>query len=270
MIKVHRCEVQWIDFPSGEAHCRVAPDFGANHITVEFTYGDWGLAHNAREMSHDIVRLMLVCDAIKRAGCTIYNIIFDYLPFARQDRIAVDGDAFSLKVFADMVNSIDAEMVTLVDPHSDVAAALFDRCQVIPQHILLRPYFDLRGPDPFVLVAPDAGALKKLWRLAESVAADGVLVGTKQRDPVTGQISATHVHNATGIPLTAALDFVIVDDICDGGRTFIHLAQAIKDGPANGRDAKVVLLVSHGLFTHGLDGIKQYIDEIWIREKRIA
>jgi ribose-phosphate pyrophosphokinase len=264
MIAVHGCDVQWIDFPSGEPHCRVTPQQGRNHITIEFSY-------ECPCLSDQIMKLMLLADAIRGRRLTLYNIIFDYLPFARQDRRAVDGDAFSLKVFANMVNSLKSEIVTLIDPHSDVAPALFDNVRVIPQWTLVAEYFKQREHRDFILVAPDAGALKKTYQLAGLWPGVRVLQGSKQRDPVTGSITATHVDNTNHLPLVVGnnTDFVIVDDICDGGRTFIELAKAIRSGPGD-LDQKIILVVSHGLFTKYIDVIKEHIDEIWVRGTQIA
>jgi len=54
-------------------------------------------------------------------------------------------------------------------------------------------------------------------------------------------------------------NLVIVDDICDGGRTFIELARVLKEKGAN----KVALYVTHGIFSQGLDVLKEHIDHVY-------
>jgi hypothetical protein len=54
--------------------------------------------------------------------------------------------------------------------------------------------------------------------------------------------------------------FVIIDDICDGGRTFIELAKAILDKVP---DAKIYLIVTHGLFTSGFDQLNEYFEKVF-------
>jgi phosphoribosylpyrophosphate synthetase len=81
----------------------------------------------------------------------------------------------------------------------------------------------------------------------------------KHRDIHTGKITHTEV------PLSEARyykdsKFVIVDDICDGGRTFIELAKAIREKVA---DAKIYLVVTHGLFTSGFDQLNIYFEKVF-------
>jgi ribose-phosphate pyrophosphokinase len=54
--------------------------------------------------------------------------------------------------------------------------------------------------------------------------------------------------------------YVIIDDICDGGRTFVELAKAIKDGRPT---AKIYLVVTHGIFSAGYDQLGEYFEKIY-------
>jgi ribose-phosphate pyrophosphokinase len=56
------------------------------------------------------------------------------------------------------------------------------------------------------------------------------------------------------------LTYVIIDDICDGGRTFIELAKVIKEGRPT---AKVFLIVTHGIFSAGFKTLNEYMDGIF-------
>ena len=84
-----------------------------------------------------------------------------------------------------------------------------------------------------------------------------IITATKVRDLKTGNILRTEIpvldqHNN--------LKYVIVDDICDGGRTFIELAKVIKDSRPT---AKIYLVVTHGIFSVGFDFLVQYFDGIY-------
>ena len=78
----------------------------------------------------------------------------------------------------------------------------------------------------------------------------------KQRDVSTGEIVATTIDKDAVMCYDT---FFVVDDICDGGRTFIELGKAIRDTKSN---AKLVLCVTHGIFSKGKEVLKPMFDEI--------
>jgi ribose-phosphate pyrophosphokinase len=105
---------------------------------------------------------------------------------------------------------------------------------------------DLGGnPDAYTLVSPDAGAMKKIYAVSERTKISDIVVASKVRDVSTGKIVYTDV------PVTmthANKKFLIVDDICDGGRTFVEIAKNIHE---KFTDANVYLIVTHGIFSAG-------------------
>ena len=91
-------------------------------------------------------------------------------------------------------------------------------------------------------MAPDAGARKRVQALAKKLGVADVRYAEKVRDPQTGRITETRVPD--DIPAQPVL---VVDDICDGGRTFLELAAALRDKT----DQPLYLYVTHGLFSKG-------------------
>jgi ribose-phosphate pyrophosphokinase len=99
------------------------------------------------------------------------------------------------------------------------------------------------------LVAPDAGARKRVQTLAKQLGGLPVVFAEKVRDTRTGEIVATSI-----VGELPNRNLLVVDDICDGGRTFIELAAALKDKQAaQGLDKPLFLYVTHGIFSKGLD-----------------
>lgn len=231
-------------FPAGEMQVKITK-FDQN-ISMIFKY----------ECSEDIIELLLVVDALKRLGVNIKTLIMPYIPFGRQDRVAVKGEAFSLKVFADLINSLEIPEIWVEDPHSDVAVALINNLKVVEQYRIFRSI--LRSMQHFYLISPDGGALKKIYKLAAKVNCIDVIECSKKRDLKTGEITETKVHMEGYIHG----DCVIVDDICDGGRKFIEIAKALKKKNCG----KVTLCVTHGIFSNGLEVFDGLIDEIYTRE----
>lgn len=209
--------------------------------------------------NEDIIELLLVVDAIKRTGAHLGRLIMPYVPFGRQDRVANPGEAFSLKVFADLINNLGFVQVVITDPHSEVTPALFNNCKVIHQHEIFAPM--LANQKDFVLVSPDGGALKKIYKLAEKVNCHSVIEFSKHRNVKTGEITGVQT---PWIDLNAK-DCVIVDDICDGGRTFVEIAKVLQRMKAG----KITLMVTHGFFTQGLQVFDGLIDEIYTRKGRV-
>jgi ribose-phosphate pyrophosphokinase len=103
----------------------------------------------------------------------------------------------------------------------------------------------------FVLVSPDLGAYKKVDKLAQHIGYRGeIATGIKVRDLATGQIVKSDV-NASDL---TGKTCVVIDDICDGGRTFIELAAALKAKGAG----ELYFFASHGIFSHNaLERLKE-------------
>lgn len=86
----------------------------------------------------EVMQLALLKDAISRyfVGLTPkFELVLPYLPYARQDRVMVDGESFSLKVFCNMINSMGFDSVEIHDCHSDVGVSLLNNVVNVPQSI---------------------------------------------------------------------------------------------------------------------------------------
>lgn len=174
------------------------------------------------------------------------HLFMPYIPNARYDRHMVDGDSFGLQVFSDMLNILKFDRVLVSDPHSDVATSLIKNCVQIPQHVTVMNALAKSGEVYDVLVAPDAGAAKKIYKAAQALNKP-VVTMSKSRDVLTGQIKGVYLLDE--LPDNAKC--LIVDDICDGGRTFIEAAKVLLGEGATSVD----LFVTHGIFSAGLDNL---------------
>ncbi len=206
--------------------------------------------------SQDLLLVLLAKDALSRMGFHEVSLFIPYFPAARQDRVMVSGEPLSVKVFADMINMAGFSKVSVFDPHSEVTPALLDRCQPISNHGFIKEVIAAIGTSPaLTIVAPDAGAAKKIHHLATALAWDRVIQCDKVRDVRTGQLSGAQVFTDD---LNGA-DCLIVDDICDGGGTFIQLAQALKAKHAG----RLFLAVSHGIFSKGTDVLEGHFERVF-------
>ena len=208
--------------------------------------------------STDVMALAMLVDACSRLeglhNHAEFTLHLPYIPYARQDRVMNPGEALSIKVFANIVNSLGFDKIIVDDPHSDVSAALLNNVKIRGQDALIAEFHEgLVGKD-VVIVAPDAGARKKAQKVSDRLRLPLVEAG-KVRDLKTNEITGTAVFGDV-----EGRECVIVDDICDGGRTFIALAQALKAKGAK----RVILYVTHGIFSFGKEVIYEGgVDEIY-------
>lgn len=228
-------------FAGGECHVKLSEDFSEGE----------GVKINTRlNSSDDIMNLCLAVDALRNMGTTYIEAFIPYVPYARQDRVMVPGEPLSIKVFADIINSLHLNKVSIFDAHSDVTPALLHNCRHISNHVMVRYFLKELNLNDYVLVSPDLGAYKKIDKLAQALGYKGeIATGIKIRDLNTGEIVKSDVHAQD----LQGKNCVVIDDICDGGRTFIELAAALKEKGAG----NLYFIVSHGIFSHNaLENLK--------------
>ena len=240
-------------FPGGEVHVRIldAEDYNTSiPVTI-----------SARiRCSDDIMTLLLQTDALRREGWKDIDLIMPYVPYARQDRVMVPGEPLSAKVFCDIINAQKYRCVEIWDPHSDVTPALLNNCKVVPQHSLLDDMLELLAPKGTVLVCPDAGARKKILAAGKALSLTNIVYADKKRDVETGRITGTVISDSPEDWHLDA-DHLIVDDIADGGATFIELAKVLREKGVTGN---VNLYVTHGIFSKGFEPFEGLIDNIYM------
>ena len=246
-------------FPGGERHVELPADEG---LPV--------LVGSRLESSNDIMDLLLAADALRRRKRQRVSAYLPYIPYGRQDRVAIAGEPLSISVMADLINSCGFDEVFTVDPHSSVTSALVNNLTVMPMNWFL---YDVvgrvksswkfySGDSDIVFVAPDAGALKKVegyaefWREPRPVA-----VGIKHRNALSGEVRFVDVNG----PVEGNIA-LIIDDICDGGASFIGLTKALLAKGAT----EVFLAVTHGIFSKGLAPLKDAgISKVFSTDTRI-
>jgi ribose-phosphate pyrophosphokinase len=194
--------------------------------------------------------------------------IFLHVPYflgSRSDRKFVEGGVNYLKqVICPIINSLNFTCVIVLDPHSDVLEACLNNYEkvsndIVVEHSLLSLASRYTNPVGFkpAIVSPDAGALKKIYDVAKNNNIEKVITASKVRDIKTSKIVKTELPETDWAGIS---DVLIIDDICDGGRTFIELAKAIRE---SGFIGTLSLVVSHGIFSAGLKPLNEHFDYIF-------
>lgn len=241
--------LMWWTFPGGERNVRIVnpDDIKSNDkLLIEVIY----------RSSDDLIDMMLLVNAIRQINrSAIISLHVPYMPFARQDRVMTSGEPFALQIVKTIIESCRFNSILTLDAHSDVLAGMFE-----PGILTIKSQTDLWGDFSFAkssaLVSPDAGALKKIYKLAKLVNLPVIEAG-KRRDVQTGEIVKTTI-DATHLSLYENL--YIIDDICDGGRTFIELAKVIRDA---GFAGNLFLCVTHGIFSKGIECLDEVFNGVY-------
>jgi ribose-phosphate pyrophosphokinase len=232
-------------FAGGEPHIKIKPDFDTTQPVM--------ISHRLTSFN-DLGLLCVAVDALRRMKVKEISAFIPYFPAARQDRVMVGGEPLTVKVYADIINALQFNKVMVFDPHSEVTPALLNNCEVIPNHAFIKKAIESIGETP-LLISPDGGALKKIYKVSEYLGGVEVVECSKSRDIKTGKLSGFKVY----VDDLQGRDCLIVDDICDGGATFIGLVQELKKKNAG----KLYLAISHGIFSKGFASLTPHFASIF-------
>jgi len=143
--------------------------------------------------ANDLLMALFIKNTLDYLEFEKIELHISYLLAARMDRVMLDGEPFSLKVIAGIINQAGFSKVKIFDPHSEVSTALIDRSYAVPNHQFvkdaLEDYLSKNKTSAYTLVSPDAGALKKIHKLAHFLQADNVVECMKERDVRTGALT---------------------------------------------------------------------------------
>lgn len=235
-------------FPAGEIGVQVE-NADTNNIVCKFKSSD------------DILKILFEADAMKRYRINPQiTLSIPYFPYARQDRVMQLGESHSLRVIADLINSVGFAQVTTADPHSDVVEALVNNLKIIPQYVCaINTIGGGKLADYDYLIAPDAGALKKIYKLAQ-LYQKPVICAQKTRSVTDGKITGTFISKEDYNSLIGK-KALVVDDIGDGMGTFVGLAECIKKNQPE--ISQLDVYVTHGIFSKGLDLLAGLFDNVY-------
>jgi len=223
---------------------------GQINITINETLGDT-ISERINTYT-DLFMVKSIANAYKNLMPHIpMRIFIPCLLGQRSDRRFDENQSFDLKIICDFINSCGFEKIIVFDPHSDVCLGMLNNS--VKQEPL--PFVKLclqdTGTDNIVLVSPDAGAYKKVFKYAQEL--NLPLIAANKFRASDNNITLSILGDVKD------KECLIVDDYADGGRTFVELAKKLKEQGAS----RVCLYVSHGLFSYGFDEIEKHIDRVF-------
>lgn len=238
MIRVNGKIVEQNRFPDGTLAMNFVSEISKGCYTE---FGELYQNKNYIEWLYDsdseMFTIMCIVDIIRRNGGEYISLDMPYTPHARMDRIKSPTENFTLKVFANWVNSLNFDKIRVLNIHSNVSEALINNIESeLPEFHIMKVNMAYR---PDIIFFPDEGACKRYsdMQIIKDINLP-IAFGIKKRDWKTGDILDLDI---IGGEIVKDKKVLIVDDLVSAGYTFKFSAIKLKELGAK----DVVLYVSH-------------------------
>lgn len=219
-------------FPDGERHLVIKDLNRKEKLRVVCRIRCW----------EELAELMQLRDILERQWMVIDILEIKYLMGMRMDRFMDLNGSITLKIVSDVINSLGANKVEILEPHSDKTLELIRNSCVANSH-----FHDIYG----MVCYPDKGAYKRY-----NPYNNRALYCSKERDS-NGRIQSIRIENKD---VFSGGDILVCDDLCDGGGTFIAIAPKLRELNPN----KLILYVTHAIQKTGIEKVSEVYDEVYI------
>ncbi|MFP4529319.1 MAG: ribose-phosphate diphosphokinase, partial [Candidatus Kapaibacterium sp.] len=188
---------------------------------------DLFIIQSTHSPSDNLMELLIMLDAAKRASCRRVTAVIPYYGYARQDRKDQPRVSITAKLVANILARAGADRIITIDLHSSQIQGYFDipLDHLYASPVLIRAVKRLEL-DNLAVASPDVGGVKTARAYAKRLNADLVLVDKRRPSHNVAEIM-----NIIGT--VEGRNLVIVDDMIDTGTTFVKCAEALKDAGAN-------------------------------------
>lgn len=172
--------------------------------------------------SENLVELLVIIDAVRRASAARITAVIPYFGYARQDRKIKPREPISAKLVANLLTTAGAHRVLTLDLHAGQMWGFFDiPLDHLPSRMILGDYLRGLALENIVVVSPDIGGVKRAREFAEYLRAPLAIVD-KRRDRPNQVAEVVHV-----IGKVYRRTAILVDDIVDTGGTLVMGAEAL-------------------------------------------
>ena len=216
-------------FSDGEIHVKINESVrGADVFVIQPT---------SEPVNDNIMELLIMIDALKRASARRITAVIPYYGYARQDRKARARDPITAKLLANLITASGATRVVTMDLHAGQIQGFFDiPVDHLPGVPILAEYFTSKNIDDPIVVSPDLGGVTRSRDMAERIGASIAIIDKRRPEPNVAEIMNI-IGNVEGKTV------VMIDDIIDTAGTIAQGAQALLE-----RGAKEI----YACCTHGV------------------
>ena len=244
--------MQTIDFIKGIGYEVISFPDGEKHLKIKELDRKDTVGINCRiTNSDDVFLLMQLSDILNRQCIVVEKITINYLMTMRCDRLFSFEQPFSLKIVADVINSFNAKKVLIIEPHSNTCLDLIKNSEA---------WYTSKGlMKQKTVCCPDKGAF---LRYGGSIYIQRrFIVCSKERDISTGKLQGFKIENIYGNGNYMNDDITVIDDLCDGGGTFIGIAELLRK-ELNLKS--LTLAVTHAVQKGGIEKVAKVYDKVVI------
>lgn len=217
-VELGKCSVN--QFSDGEIQVNIEESIRGSHVYV--------IQSTSSPVNDNLMELLIMIDALKRASAKTINVVMPYYGYARQDRKARSREPITAKLVANMIEKAGANRLVCLDLHASQIQGFFD----IPvDHLMGAPlianYFLDKGiqGDDVVVVSPDHGGVTRARKLAEFLKAPIAIIDKRRPKANVAEVMNIigHVKDKT---------CVLIDDMIDTAGTITLAANALKEAGA--------------------------------------
>ena len=219
-------------FADGEIYIEINENIRGNSVFV--------IQSTSNPANDNIMELLVMIDALKRASAKRITAVIPYYGYARQDRKPGPRTPISAKLVANLITTAGADRVLTLDLHAEQIQGFFD---IPTDNLFAGPVFSKDIKEKYeisnlVAVSPDIGGVVRARAIANKIGASIAIVD--KRRPRAGE---SEVMNIIGD--VKGKDCIILDDIIDSAGTICNAADKIIDLGAN----SITSYVTHGVLT---------------------
>ncbi len=219
-------------FSDGETFCEIKENVrGLETYVVQPT---------SSPVNDNIMELLIMCDALRRASAGSITAVIPYYGYARQDRKIAPRTPITSKLVADLLVASGVGRVVCVDLHAGQIQGFFnipfDHLYALP--VFLNDYLKARFTSDVVFVSPDAGGVERTRAYSKRLGASLAIIDKRRERANVSEVM--HV-----IGDVQGKDCIIVDDIIDTAGTLCNAAQAVMKFGAR----RVVACATHGVLS---------------------
>jgi ribose-phosphate pyrophosphokinase len=211
-------------------------------------------------INDSLVELLLIVDALKRAGTAKVILVVPYLGYSRKDKKFRAGDPISCRLVANLIETAGADQLIMMDPHSASEEGFFNIPTFsIDSAELFAREIQARGLDNLAIASPDLGAVKRAKRLAKLTDARLVILNKERDLQKHDQLSIGEI-----IGDVKGKNIVLFDDIISTGSTLVKAAALLKENGAN----TIIACATHQIFSDETASLlaSSQLDEVMITD----
>ncbi|MGH9379224.1 MAG: ribose-phosphate diphosphokinase [Thermoanaerobaculia bacterium] len=224
-------KIEVYNFLDGEIFCQIQENVRGTDVFI--------VQPISRPGNENLMELLIMMDACKRASAARVNAVLPYYGYARQDKKDKPRVPITAKLVADLLSAAGADRILTMDLHAPQIQGFFD---VPVDHLFAAPVMldairELEMPD-LTIVSPDAGGVERSRAIAKRLHAELAIVD--KRRVAANEAEVLHV-----IGEVEGRSVLILDDIIDTAGTVIHTVHALKEKGAQ----RVLAAGIHGLLS---------------------